>query len=149
MLKAVTHPDAIRIGTEEVRPGERKIIDLPVADLYTHTQLSMPVHVVNGRHPGPTLFVTAALHGDELNGIEIIQRLLKQSTLKRLHGCLLAAPIVNIFGFINRSRYLPDRRDLNRSFPGTGKGSLAARLADLLMSEIVSRCSHGIDLHTG
>jgi len=139
----------IRIGDFTIAPGERRSISLPVAALYTHTPLEMPVHVINGRRAGPRLFLTAAIHGDELNGIEIIRRVLKVRLLNRLRGTLIAVPIVNVFGVLQHSRYLPDRRDLNRSFPGTEKGSLAARLADLLMSEIVSQCSHGIDLHTG
>jgi hypothetical protein len=122
---------------------------LPVADLYTHTKMTMPVHVLNGRYPGPTVFITAALHGDELNGIEIIKRVLVRSALKRLRGCLLAVPIVNVFGFINRSRYLPDRRDLNRSFPGRERGSIAARMANIVATEIVAISDYGIDLHTG
>lgn len=130
-------------------PGSRKIVDLPVAELYTHTRMTMPVHIVNGRRPGPTVFITAALHGDELNGVEIIKRLLRLAALKRLTGCLLAVPIVNVFGFINQSRYLPDRRDLNRSFPGREEGSIAARLAHLVVSEIVAQAHFGIDLHTG
>jgi hypothetical protein len=140
---------AVRIGDRVVRPGERVIVDLPVADLYTHTQLTMPVHVINGKRPGPTLFITGAIHGDELNGVEIIRRLLKGAGLKRLRGCVLAAPIVNVFGFINRSRYLPDRRDLNRSFPGREQGSIAGRLAYLVATEIVANADFGIDLHTG
>jgi predicted deacylase len=132
-----------------VAPGERSIIDLPVANLYTHTPLTMPVHVVNGRRAGPTICVTSAIHGDELNGVEIVKRLLKMAALKRLRGCLLAVPIVNVFGFINRSRYLPDRRDLNRTFPGRDEGSVAARLAHLVLHEIVFRSDYGIDLHTG
>lgn len=140
---------AVTIGSEEVPPGHRRIVDLQVADLYTHTPMMMPVHVINGRESGPTVFITAALHGDELNGIEIIKRLLRQSSLKRLRGCLLAIPIVNVFGFINRSRYLPDRRDLNRSFPGREEGSIAARLARIVSSEIVETADFGIDLHTG
>ena len=109
----------------------------------------MPVHVINGRRSGPTLFLTAAVHGDELNGIEIIKRVLRLSALKQLRGCVIAVPIVNVFGFINRSRYLPDRRDLNRSFPGREKGSIAARLANLVAQEIVAKADFGIDLHTG
>ncbi|HKJ22272.1 MAG TPA: succinylglutamate desuccinylase/aspartoacylase family protein, partial [Gammaproteobacteria bacterium] len=97
---------------------------------------------------GPRLFVCAAIHGDEINGVEIIRRLLKLPILKRLRGALVAIPIVNVHGFISHSRYLPDRRDLNRSFPGSHKGSLAARLAHLFMEDIVSVCTHGIDLHT-
>ena len=109
----------------------------------------MPVHVIHGRSPGPTLFVSAALHGDEINGIEIIRRVLQKKLLKSLKGTLVAIPIVNVYGLVTGSRYLPDRRDLNRSFPGSEKGSMAARLAHTFISEIVSKCTHGIDLHTG
>jgi len=95
------------------------------------------------------VFVCAAVHGDELNGVEIIRRLMKRRALNRICGTIIAVPIVHVYGVIGRSRYLPDRRDLNRPFPGSGRGSLAARLADLFMTEIVSHCTHGIDLHTG
>ncbi len=110
-------------GGSNVLPGTRATISLPMARLYTHDQLTLPVHVVHGRSSGPTLFVCAAVHGDEINGVEIIRRLLNIRTLDKLKGTLLAVPIVNPFGFIQRARYLPDRRDLNRSFPGTPKGS--------------------------
>jgi len=140
---------ALRIGETEVRAGAKATINLPIADLYTHTELSMPVHVTHARRAGPTLFVSAAVHGDEINGVEIIRRLLKLKLLARLRGTLIAVPVVNVFGFLNQSRYLPDRRDLNRSFPGSESGSLTARLAHLFMTEIVSHCTHGIDLHTG
>jgi uncharacterized protein len=139
----------LSIAGEEIALGERRTINLPVADLYTQTTISMPVRVINGKKPGPRLFVSAAIHGDELNGVEIIRRLLKLKTLDSLRGTLVAIPIVNIFGLIQRSRYLADRRDLNRSFPGSECGSLAARLANLFMREIVAHCTHGIDLHTG
>ncbi len=141
--------DAIFIGGVQVEQGQRTTIDLPMARLYTHTEMTMPVHVVHGKKPGPVLFVCAAIHGDEIVGVEIIRRLLKLKFLSRLHGTLLAIPVVNPFGFINRSRYLPDRRDLNRSFPGSRKGSLASRLASLFMEEIAGYCTHGIDLHSG
>lgn len=124
-------------------------MDLPVAKLYTHTEMNMPVHVVHGKKDGPVLFVSAAIHGDEINGVEIVRRLLKIKLLKNLKGTLIAIPIVNVFGFINQTRYLPDRRDLNRSFPGSHSGSLAAHLARLFMDEIVGKCTHGIDLHSG
>ena len=136
------------IGGTEVPPGERRTIDLPVTDLSTHTPITMPIHVVRGRRAGPTLFVCAALHGDEINGVEIIRRLLRLSALKRLQGNLIAVPIVNVLGFLSQSRYLPDRRDLNRSFPGSAQGSLAGRLARLFLDEIVAKSTHGIDLHT-
>jgi hypothetical protein len=105
--------------------------------------------VVHGRREGPALFLCAAIHGDEINGVEIIRRVLRQRALSRLQGTLVAVPIVNIYGFIHKSRYLPDRRDLNRSFPGSETGSLAARMAHLFLHDLVARCSHGIDLHTG
>lgn len=122
---------------------------MPAPKLYTHTDTTIPVQVIRGKKEGPRLFVSAAIHGDEINGIEIIRRLLCHRALKRISGILVAVPIVNVYGVIHHSRYLPDRRDLNRSFPGSEKGSLAARLADLFMREIVLQCTHGIDLHTG
>ncbi len=139
----------ITLGGVEVRAGQRCTIDLPIAELSTHTPMTMPVHVVHGRIEGPRLFISAAIHGDEINGVEIIRRLLRLSGLRRLHGTLIAVPIVNVLGFVSQSRYLPDRRDLNRSFPGSLRGSLAARLARLFIDEIVSKSTHGIDLHTG
>ena len=139
---------AFELGGVSVPAGTRAVVDLPIARLYTHTDLSMPVEVINGRRAGPRLFVCAAIHGDELNGVETIRRLLRHSSLKRLQGTLIAIPVVNVHGLLHRSRYLPDRRDLNRSFPGSEKGSLASRMAGLFMREIVAKCTHGIDLHT-
>jgi predicted deacylase len=141
--------ETIVIAGETIPLRSRRLIELPLPPLYAHSPLTLPVHVVRGVKDGPCLFVSAALHGDELNGTEIIRRLLKLVGLKHLRGTLIALPIVNVYGLIHHSRYLPDRRDLNRSFPGSGKGSLAARLANLFMREIVANCSHGIDLHTG
>ncbi|MDH5499565.1 MAG: succinylglutamate desuccinylase/aspartoacylase family protein [Gammaproteobacteria bacterium] len=141
--------NAITIGKTVVNPGQRVTVNLPVADLYTGTELSMPVKVVCGRKPGPVLFVSAAIHGDELNGVEIIRRLLKRKGLLSLRGTLIAVPVVNVHGFLNQSRYLPDRRDLNRCFPGSPKGSIAARLANKFLTEIVKKSDVGIDLHTG
>lgn len=137
------------INNTSVAPGTRVTIDLRVARLYTHSEITMPVHVMHGKQPGPRLFVSAAIHGDEINGVEIIRRLLQLPLLKRMNGVLLAVPIVNVHGFIHQSRYLPDRRDLNRSFPGSADGSLTSRLAHLFMKEIVRNSTHGIDLHTG
>ncbi|MDH5612615.1 MAG: succinylglutamate desuccinylase/aspartoacylase family protein [Gammaproteobacteria bacterium] len=129
--------------------GTRTTVELPAGRLYTHTPITMPVHVVQGKKLGPRLFISAAIHGDEINGVEIIRRLLKLPVLKQLRGTIIAVPIVNAHGLISHSRYLPDRRDLNRSFPGSEQGSLAARLANLFMQEIVCQSTHGIDLHTG
>lgn len=139
----------LTINGETFKPGTRTTIEIPVGRLYTHAPMTMPVHVVKGKKSGPRLFISAAIHGDEINGVEIIRRLLKLPALKRLSGTIIAVPIVNVHGLINHSRYLPDRRDLNRSFPGSAKGSIAAQLAYLFMKEIVSQSTHGIDLHTG
>jgi len=143
------HHKPLKIGETEVRPGQRATVDLPVARLYTDTSLSMPVKVIRGRRAGPVLFISAAVHGDELNGVEIIRRLLKRPSIKSMRGTILAVPIVNVHGFIDQSRYLPDRRDLNRSFPGSPKGSIAARLANTFLREVVLKSDFGIDLHTG
>lgn len=129
-------------------PGARATIDLPISMLSDHTPVSLTVHVVHGRQAGPTLFVSAAIHGDEIIGVEIIRRLLRTPALKRMRGTLICIPIVNVFGFITHNRYLPDRRDLNRSFPGSTKGSLASQLAYLFTHEIIARSDWGIDLHS-
>ena len=141
--------EELRINGERILPGSSVTLELPLPELYTRTPMTMPVQVRRGKREGPSLFVCAAVHGDELNGVEIIRRLMRRRALSRIRGTIIAVPIVNVYGVIDRSRYLPDRRDLNRSFPGSGRGSLAARLADLFMTEIVARCTHGIDLHTG
>ncbi len=136
------------IGGTVVQPGGRATVELPISVLSNHTPISLPTQVLHGRRDGPSIFVSAAVHGDEIIGVEIIRRLLNARVLNRLRGTLLAIPVVNAFGFISHSRYLPDRRDLNRTFPGASKGSLAARLAHLFMQEIVARCELGIDLHS-
>ena len=132
-----------------VMPGTRAKVELPLAQLYTQTPLNVPIHVIHGRRPGPVLLVSAAIHGDELNGVEIIRRLLRHSSLNRLNGTLLAVPVVNVFGFIHKTRYLPDRRDLNRSFPGSETGSLGARMAWQFKTQVLDRATHAVDLHTG
>ena len=133
----------------EIPVGARKQLALTVAKLYDFTDMKMPVEVVRGEEDGPTLFVSAAIHGDEINGVDIVRRLLKHRLLRSIKGTLIAIPIVNVFGFNDKSRYLPDRRDLNRSFPGAEQGSLASQIAYIFRTEIVSQSTHGIDLHTG
>ncbi|WP_394133249.1 succinylglutamate desuccinylase/aspartoacylase family protein [Shewanella maritima] len=139
----------LTIGEHSIAPGQTKKIDLPVAKLYTDADVNLPVYIIRGKKPGPTMFVSAAVHGDELNGIEIIRRLINLKGFKISSGTLIAVPMVNVYGVVNQSRYMPDRRDLNRSFPGSSKGSLAARVANIFLKEIVSHCDYGIDLHTG
>lgn len=136
------------IAGQRIAPGQRRTVDLPVSSMSDHTPVTMSVHVVHGKKPGPVMFVSAAIHGDEVIGVEIVRRLLRAPNLDRMAGTLLAIPIVNTFGFLNQSRYLPDRRDLNRCFPGTPSGSLAARLAHMFTHEIVTRSDFGIDLHS-
>lgn len=136
------------IDEQTIQAGESALVRIPLPGLHSDTPVYMPVHVFHGRRDGPVLFVSAAVHGDEINGVEVIRRILSLSMIKRLKGTLLLVPTVNVFGFDSHSRYLPDRRDLNRSFPGREQGSLAARIAHIFMSEIVSRSDFGIDLHT-
>lgn len=137
-----------QIGGQHVMPGERRTVDLPVSVLSNHTPMSLAIHAIHGGKPGPVLFLSGAVHGDEILGVEIIRRIVNHAALGNLAGTLLAVPIVNAFGFLSHSRYMPDRRDLNRSFPGSDHGSLASLLADLFLREVVLRANYGIDLHT-
>lgn len=139
---------SFRIGQHQVAAGSRRTVELPIAVLSNHQPVTLAVHVLHGRQPGPVLFLSAAIHGDEVVGVEVIRRVLCARALHRLRGTLLAVPVVNAFGFIAHSRYLPDRRDLNRMFPGHPAGSLASQLAHLFMQEVVARCDVGIDLHS-
>lgn len=139
---------AFEIGTFSVPAGSRKTLDLPVSVLSDHTPVSMSVHVIHGKLEGPTVFVSAGIHGDEVIGVEIVRRLLRAPNLKTLRGTLIVVPVVNAFGLITHSRYLPDRRDLNRMFPGSPGGSLASRLANIFLTEVVARSDLGIDLHS-
>ena len=140
--------EAFRIGGEEVGPGERRLVSLPMSALSNRTPMALPVSVSHGRQDGPVLFVSGAVHGDELTGVAICRRLLGSKAPPVIRGTLLVVPIVNAFGFISHSRYLPDRRDLNRSFPGSSRGSLAAQLAHTFLTEVVARSDYGIDLHS-
>ena len=128
-----TNQEFIQIGKEKIYCGQRKRVQLEVASLYDYTKLKIPIEVIRGKRDGPVLFISAAIHGDEINGVEIIKRLLQRPILNRIRGTLIAVPVVNIFGFNNKSRYLPDRRDLNRCFPGSSRGSLGSRLANIFM----------------
>lgn len=133
----------------EIKPGQRKSFTINIARLYDFTEMGMPVEVIHGEEDGPVLFASAAIHGDEINGVEIIRRVLNMPLMREIRGTFIAVPIVNVFGFNDKSRYLPDRRDLNRSFPGNAEGSLASQIANTFMKEIVEKSDYGIDLHTG
>ncbi|MCP1326797.1 succinylglutamate desuccinylase/aspartoacylase family protein, partial [Halomonas sp. 707D4] len=140
---------SFHIAGHTLQPGQRQQIDVPVARLYTHTPLHISIEVVHGRKPGPVMLVCGGIHGDEINGVEIVRRLLRSRSINSLRGTLIAVPVVNVFGFLQHTRYLPDRRDLNRCFPGSDNGSLGGRIAALLREEIVDHATHIIDLHTG
>ncbi len=139
----------IIINDDIIKQGERKHIHLEIARLYDSTEMSLDIEVTRGKEDGPVLFLSAAAHGDEINGTEIIRRILASQSLNDIKGTVIAVPIVNAYGFNTKSRYLPDRRDLNRCFPGSSEGSLAARLADVFIRDVVDQSTHGIDFHTG
>ncbi|GAA3672493.1 succinylglutamate desuccinylase/aspartoacylase family protein [Nocardioides ginsengisoli] len=140
--------ESFAIGNVRVRAGSTKEVELPITRLVTGGDVSLPVRVVHGREPGPTVWVNAAIHGDEVMGVEVIREALATLSARTFRGTLVAVPVVNVLGFMTGDRYLPDRRDLNRSFPGSARGSLASRIAHLLMTEVVAKCDVGIDLHT-
>ncbi len=139
----------LTIAGSTIAAGKAGTVEIPVPRLLNRAELALTIRVVHGAKPGPTLLLTAALHGDEVNGVEVILRVLRRLKPKRLRGTVLAVPVVNVYGFITSSRYLPDKRDLNRSFPGSTGGSLASRLAGLLSTEILPHATHVLDLHTG
>ncbi len=132
-----------------VKPGSRGHVDLPTGTLISGTPIAMQVQVTHGRAPGPVVWLSAVMHGDEILGVEIIRRVLDALEPRRMRGTVIAVPIVNVHGFNTSDRYLPDRRDLNRSFPGSPRGSFASRLAHTLITNVVDHCDIGIDLHTG
>ncbi|MCJ7726559.1 MAG: succinylglutamate desuccinylase/aspartoacylase family protein [Acidimicrobiia bacterium] len=140
---------AMAIGGHSVAAGTRMRLELPLAKLFSGAPVTLPLLVLHGHDDGPTVWLSGAVHGNELCGVEIIRQVVGGLDPTQLAGTVIAAPVVNVFGFNTGDRYLPDRRDLNRSFPGSPRGSLAARVAHLLMTEVVGRCSVGIDLHTG
>ena len=137
------------INDIEIQRGTKVRINIDMGRMHDFTDLKMPIEVVSGIKDGPTLFVSSTIHGDEINGIEIVRRLLDYVKVDKICGTLIAIPIVNIFGFNDHSRYLPDRRDLNRCFPGIKNGSLASQLAYKFMQEIVLKSDYGIDIHSG
>ena len=137
------------INDIEIQRGTKVRINIDMGRMHDFTDLKMPIEVVSGVKDGPTLFVSSTIHGDEINGIEIVRRLLDYVEIEKICGTLIAIPIVNIFGFNDHSRYLPDRRDLNRCFPGIKNGSLASQLAYKFMQEIVLKSDYGIDIHSG
>lgn len=138
----------VLLGTA-VPPATYQRLSWTATELFEGVPVATPVLVVNGRFPGPTLCLTAAIHGDELNGIEMVRRVMHDINPKKLSGAVIGVPIVNLQGFRRASRYLPDRRDLNRYFPGNPNGSAASRIAYSFFTEIALHCDALVDLHTG
>ena len=138
----------LRVGGRTIERGSTQQILLKVSEFYTAQPVNIPVTVIRGREPGPTLFLAAAIHGDELNGVEIVRQVILGLSHEKIRGALICVPVVNRFGFLHHSRYLPDRRDLNRCFPGSATGSAAHRVAAAVFREIVQGADHGIDFHT-
>ncbi|MFW5933140.1 MAG: succinylglutamate desuccinylase/aspartoacylase family protein [Actinomycetota bacterium] len=138
----------ITVAGVTVEPGERRDLAPSASESYTGDRTTLPLAAINGVEDGPRVFVTAAVHGDELNGIAACRQLLDHLDPDMISGALIVVPIVNVLGVQIGSRYLPDRRDLNRSFPGSHTGSMAARIARLVTDEVITGSDLGIDLHT-
>ena len=145
----VKSEDFITILGEKIYPGESKEVSFNLAKLHTRTPVDVPVIVERSKKPGPTILFTAGIHGDEINGIEIVRQLIAKGINKPKKGTTICIPVLNIFGFINMEREFPDGRDLNRVFPGYESGSLASRVAYTLITEIVPYADFVIDFHTG
>lgn len=133
----------------QISPGESRSVNFITAALYTNTPIEVPVIVERSKEPGPTLLITAGIHGDEFNGVEIVRQLISKKINKPKIGTIICIPIVNVFGFLNMQRTFPDGRDLNRSFPGSKNGSLAARFAYQFVNEILPVADLCLDFHTG
>lgn len=146
---SVKKNSSLQISNIVINPGERINIALPTPEVYTCTPMHIPIHVIHGKFQGPCLLICAAFHGDEINGIEIIQRLLKLNIFKSFYGTLIAIPVVNVYGLMSRSRNLLDQRDLAGSFPGSKTGTFASRLAYSLNKGILNLATHFIDIHSG
>jgi predicted deacylase len=133
-----------------IKPGEYKVLKIVVGRLPTDNQISIHCHIYRGKKPGPVILLQAGVHGDEINGIETLRRMISDGTFKSIQkGTVIVIPLLNVFGFINFSREVPDGKDINRSFPGSSKGSLASRIASKLTQKIIPHVNYAIDLHTG
>ncbi|GAA4889954.1 succinylglutamate desuccinylase/aspartoacylase family protein [Flaviramulus aquimarinus] len=144
-----TKTDTLTILGEQIYPGESKEVNFDVANLHTSTPVNVPVIIERSKKPGPTVLFTAGIHGDEVNGVEIVRQLIAKGINKPKCGTIICMPVINVFGFINLKREFPDGRDLNRVFPGTPSGSLAGRVAHKLIKEVVPHVDLIIDFHTG
>jgi hypothetical protein len=134
---------------EEILPGTGKIIEFNIAKLQTMSQMHIPVIVEHSKIAGPTILLSAGLHGDEINGTEIIRKIIVSKINKPKTGTIICIPVINVFGFVNQMREFPDKRDLNRVFPGSKTGSLASRFAHFLVTKIIPHIDYAIDFHAG
>ncbi len=141
--------DILTILGVSIKPGEYKEANIDVANLHTSTPLNLPVIIERAKKPGPTVLFTAGIHGDEVNGIEIVRQLIAKGINKPKCGTIICIPVINVFGFINLKREFPDGRDLNRVFPGSSNGSLASRVAYKLIQDVVPHVDYIMDFHTG
>jgi predicted deacylase len=148
MFKQEFKNKIIEIRGEKINLGESKLIKIPVDRLPTGTLIEIPVYIFNGDELGPTVLLQGGLHGDEVNSVELVRRLLIDKTYKIHRGCVIVVPLLNVFGFLNLSRNMHGK-DVNRSFPGSKNGSLASRMAHYLMKELVNNVDFAIDYHTG
>ncbi len=139
----------INISGHEIRPGETREVSINIARLPSHTVIETPIYISRGYEDGPVLALTAGMHGDEINGMEIVRRLLDSGLHHPKRGVTICMPVVNIYGFLNYSRDVPDGKDINRSFPGSRNGSLASRVAYNLMHQVIPYIDVGVDFHTG
>ncbi|MEC5127211.1 succinylglutamate desuccinylase/aspartoacylase family protein [Verrucomicrobiales bacterium BCK34] len=145
----MSESDILIIGGTSFKRRRKGVVDLPIGSLIDYQPVTMTVHVRRGKEAGPTLLLTAGIHGDEIIGMEVLRRMLKSRKLQNMKGDLIIVPVVCMPAFLSRTRYLPDRRDLNRLFPGSPEGSLGGRLAATFVQEIVPHCTHSIDFHAG
>lgn len=140
----------LSINQQVIKPGMNSVINLNIARLISGTEIDLPIYVFRSKNPGPIVLLSGGLHGDEIDGVEIVRRLIEKKTFDKLKcGSVIAIPIMNIYGFLNFSREVPDGKDINRSFPGNEKGSLAARVAYNLTHKVLQEIDFGIDFHTG
>lgn len=139
------------INGYKIRPGQNINLELPIAKLPTHTLIDLPIFIRSAKEEGPVVLISGGVHGDEINGIATAKKILEEvdENMELKKGTLIIIPLVNIYGFLSNSRTFPDGRDLNRSFPGSKRGSLASRIAFILSNEIIPLIDYGIDFHTG
>ena len=141
--------NVLTILGHNVALGERKTINMNIAKLYTSTKVEIPVIVERSKVPGPVVLITAGIHGDEINGVEIVRQIIQKKINKPIKGTVICIPVLNVFGFLSMDRNFPDGRDLNRVFPGTKNGSLASRFAYQFTQEILPHANICLDFHTG